>query len=104
MGGRNQNHKPLTSTETLRYVNKRWEISSGPSLPEASRWSAAAVASRSNDIVGYLVGGVEKGGVTSKILALRRRDGKFVKIRQRLQIRRWGHTVVNVHSNEIPSC
>lgn len=108
MGGLDRNDNILYSTQTVKYTNKMWEISSGSNLPVALRWFAAS-PSRSNGIIGYLIGGYvgeyrKEKRITSKIWALRRRDKKFVEIKKRLQIRRAGHTSVNVHSIDIPGC
>ena len=103
MGGWDQNDNLLSSTESLKYVNQKWEISFGSNLPEPVCWSAA-LASRSNHIVGYLVGGFGRDGITTKIWSLRRWDMKYVEIKKRLQIPRYGHTVLNLRSTEILGC
>lgn len=103
MGGYDRTINYLSSTETLKYVNERWEMSLGSYLPEPLYLSAAS-ASRSNDIVGYLVGGVTSGGLKSKIWYLRRSDFKYVEIKKRLQIPRYFHTLLNLRSNNIPGC
>ena len=102
MGGRGKHGNRLSSTETLKYVNKRWEISSASNLPGPLTHSAAT-ASRTNDIVGYLVGG-DGNEIRSDIWALRRRDMKWVETHKRLQIPRTRHTLVNVRLSDIPGC
>ena len=103
MGGWDQNYYRLSSTEKLKFddINKKWEMASN--LNETLS-SSAAVSSRSNEFVGYLVGGITNNGVTSKIWGLRRSDKQWIDASKRLKIARNDHTVVNSYGNQIPNC
>ena len=103
MGGRGQNYNYLSSTEKLKFndVNRKWEMASN--LKEPLQVSAA-VSSRSNEFVGYLVGGTTNNGATSKIWVLRRSDQQWIETSKRLRIARSSHTVVNAYENQIPNC
>ena len=104
MGGRDQKYQLLISTEKLKFndVNRKWEMASNLREPLAY---SAAVSSRSNEFVGYLVGGKPKyGRRTSKIWGLRRSDQQWIETSKRLKIARGRHTVVNVYDNQIPNC
>ena len=103
MGGFDENWKLLSSTEKLDFndVNRKWEMASN--LKEPLEHSAA-VSSRSNEFVGYLVGGVANGRVTSKIWGLRRSDQQWIDTSKRLKIARFRHTIVNAYDNQIPNC
>ena len=104
MGGINRNGYLLSSTEKLKFndVNRKWEMASN--LKE-KLLSSAAVSSRSNEFVGYLVAGyVGYDRVTSKIWGLRRSDQQWIDTSKRLKIARDSHTVVNAYENHIPNC
>ena len=103
MGGWGRYGPRLSSTETLTYFNKTWEISSGSNLPVTLVWSAAS-ASKSNDIIGYIIGGSDGHDIIPRIWTLQRKDKQWVEIKRRLQTARWIHSIVNVRSNEIPGC
>ena len=103
MGGHDQNWNRLSSTEKLKFndVNRKWEMASNLKEPLSN---SAAVSSRSNEFVGYLVGGETNGRSTSKIWGLRRSDQQWIDTSKRLKIAREDHTVVNVYDNQIPNC
>ena len=103
MGGQDQHSYLLSSTEKLKFndVNRKWEMTSN--LKETLAFSAA-VSSRSNEFIGYLIGGYDLYGVTSKIWGLRRSDQQWIDTSKRLKIARYHHTVVNVYDNQIPNC
>ena len=103
MGGGDQNNYRLSSTEKLKFndVNRKWEMASN--LKEPLDYSTA-VSSRSNEFVGYLVGGYVNSRSTSKIWGLRRSDQQWIDTSKRLKIARYGHTVVNVYENQISNC
>jgi len=86
------------STEKLKFndVNGKWEMASNLKEP---LWLSAAVSSRSNEFVGYLVGGTTNNGATSKIWVLRRSDQQWIDTSKRLRIARSSHTVVNAYDN-----
>jgi len=92
------------STEKWIFGTDAWV--SGASLPEAVAVSAA-VNSNSEEIVGYLVSGVEgtDNGVTSKVWSLRRRDMMWIEDgTKKLKTPRFSHTVVNIPGDQIPGC
>jgi len=106
MGGRDHDYdhdNDLSSTEKLKFndVNGKWEMASNLKEP---LWLSAAVSSRSNEFVGYLVGGTTNNGATSKIWVLRRSDQQWIDTSKRLRIARSSHTVVNAYENQIPNC
>ena len=103
MGGWGQNDYRLSSTEKLKFndVNRKWESASNLKEPLAG---SAAVSSRSDEFVGYLVGGVANNGQTNKIWGLRRSDQQWIDTSKRLKIPRGWHTVVNAYDNQIPNC
>ena len=104
MGGVDQNYYRVLSTEKLKFndVNRKWEMASN--LKE-KLLSSAAVSSRSNEFVGYLVRGVTNNWkVTSKIWGLRRSDQQWIDTSKRLKIARDSHTVVNAYENQLPNC
>ena len=110
MGGKDKTTSALSSTEKLKFndVNRKWEMSSN--LKERL-YNSAAVSSRSNEFVGYLVASVqydfdkiEIEAQTSKIWGLRRSDLQWIDTSKRLKIPRYWHTVVNVYDNQIPNC
>ena len=100
------------STEFLRWndAKKIWKLGSNLTEPLAS---SAAISSRSDEFVGYLVGGRINNGVTmegqrstenertSKIWGLRRSDMEWIEISKRLKIPRNRHSLVNVQPEEI---
>ena len=90
MGGWGQNDYRLSSTEKLKFndVNRKWEMASN--LKEGASFSAA-VSSRSNEFVGYLVGGRTNNywEATSKIWGLRRSDQQWIETSKRLKIARY---------------
>ena len=64
----------------------------------------AAVASNSNEYVGYLVGGWTKQ-ITNKVWALRKEDETWIEVESKsLQQRRYLHTLVNLGLSDIPGC
>ena len=104
MGGKDKTTSAMSSTEKLKFndVNRKWEMASN--LKETLAYSAA-VSSRSNEFVGYLVGGLTNYWErTSKIWGLRRSDQQWIDTSKRLKIARYHHTVVNVYDNQIPNC
>ena len=103
MGGWGQNGNRLSSTEKLKFndVNRKWEM--GSTLKEPLTYSAA-VFLRSNEFVGYLVGGYTNSGMKNKIWGLRRSDQQWIDTSKRLKIARYAHTVVNAYDNQIPNC
>ena len=103
MGGEVKNGHSLSSTEKLKFndVNKKWEMASNLKEPIEG---SAGVSSRSNELVGYLVGGATNNGETTKIWGLRRSDQQWIDTSKRLKIPRGWHTVVNAYDNQIPNC
>ena len=103
MGGWNSNDYRLSSTEKLKFndVNRKWEMASNLKEPLSS---SAAVSSRSNEFVGYLVGGTTNNGITNRIYGLRRRDQQWIDTSKRLKMARYFHTVVNVYDTQVPNC
>lgn len=105
MGGYNWSPGLLSSTEKLKFndVNRKWEMASNLKEPLKS---SVAVSSRSNEFVGYLVGGIggSNWGTTSMIWGLKRSDQQWIDTSKRLKIARSDHTVVNVYENQIPNC
>ena len=104
MGGFDHTDYRLSSTEKLKFndVNRKWEMASNllGALAES-----AAVSSRSNEFVGYLVGGELKyGRRISEIWGLRRSNQQWIDTSKRLKIARDDHTVVNVYDSQIPYC
>ena len=91
----------MKSTEKLRIGNSIWE--STTDLPEPL-YLSAAVASNSNDFIGYVAGGWTNNGRTDKIWGLRRTDLSWVEMPKRLQKSRNSHSMVNIASDEIPGC
>ena len=89
-----QNWKPLKSTETLNEANSKWEM--GPDIKKPLLYSAA-VSSRSNEYIGYIVGG---NSATPKLWALRRRDMEWIEISKHFEVRRMMHSLVNVKKSE----
>ena len=89
-----QNWKPLKSTETYNEANSKWEM--GPNIKKPLLYSAA-VSSRSNKYIGYIVGGTS---YTPKVWALRRRDMEWIEISKDLEVRRMMHSLVNVKKSE----
>ena len=90
------------TTESLQWnqANSKWKM--GSNLKERLA-SSAAVSSRSNKFVGYLVGGWTTDVLTptSKIWGLRRYDMEWIEMSERLRIPRTGHSLVNVQLGEI---
>ena len=103
MGGLDPNDQVISSTEKLEFndVNRKWEMASYLNEPLLR---SAAVSSRSNEFVGYLVGGWTKNGKTSKIWGLKRSDQQWIDTSKRLKIARYEHTVVNAYENQISNC
>ena len=103
IGGEGESfNDPLTSTETLNLNENKWEIGSG--LPE-SVFASSAVASKSSEYVGYLVGGAGVNTAkTGKIWQLRRGDLTWLDSPRVLQTPRYHHTAVNVNFDDIPGC
>ena len=111
MGGSNKYGQIWSSTEKLKFDghNETWEISSDLTEPLTK---SVAVSSKSNEFIGYLVGGynIQSGrdrngrerGV-SKIWGLQRSNIKWVELSKRLKTHHHSHTVVNVNSNDF-SC
>ena len=101
--GYNGNH--LATTEKWNLDTNKWE--STPSLPEALSFSAG-VASKSLDYIGFVAGGktggFATGGTTNKIFGLRRRDLNWEVMPQQLQTARYQHSMVNLPSDQVPSC
>ena len=98
MGGHNGT-RYLKSTERLKLHSDSWV--SGTGLPEAVG-RTAAVASNSEEIIGYLVGGI---GGKSKVWYLRRRGMVWIEdASKRLKTPRSAHTLVNIPRNQIPGC
>ena len=99
MGGRDVLNR-FDSTEILKKGRKTWEM--GPSLKQ-SVINSAAVSSRSDEYVGYLVGGVTFDGYShpAKTWGLRRRDMEWIEMPKQLKIPREHHSVVNVQLGEI---
>ena len=103
MGGYGHYIYRISPTEKLNFndLNRKWEMASN--LKEGASFSAA-VSSRSNEFVGYLVGGVANNGQTNKIWGLRRSDQQWIDTYKRLKIPRTSHTVVNIYDNQSPNC
>ena len=101
IGGSDQSSQSLSSTETWKINEDAWEM--GSNLVEPVEESAA-VSSKSNDFVGYLVGGFGMGGFKSKIWGLKRKNGVWIELSNVLQTPRDRHTLVNLRPNAIPGC
>ena len=90
------------TTESLEWkqANSKWKM--GSNLKEQLA-SSAAVSSRSNEFVGYLVGGWTTDNLTktSKIWGLRRHDMEWIEMSKRLIIPKKGHSLINVQLGEI---
>ena len=96
IGGYGDNGK-LKSAEKLE-INDNWIWESTTDLPETLD-EFAAVASNSNNFIGYVAGGTAPNGWNDKVWGLRRADLKWVEMPKRLQKSRRLHTVVNVFEN-----
>ena len=92
----------MKSTEKLN-LNENFFWESTTDLPEPLDESAA-VASNSNQFIGYVAGGNINNGLTDKIWGLRRTDLNWVEMPKRLQKSNYDHSMVNIASNEIPGC
>ena len=101
-GGTSENNKRLKSSEKLK-LNEILEWESTTDLSEPLSDSAAA-ASNSNVFIGYVAGGHTNNGSTDKIWGLRRTDLKWVEMPKRLHTSKYGHTMLNVASDELPGC
>ena len=90
------------TTESLQWnqANSKWKM--GSKLKEHLA-NSAAVSSRSNKFVGYLVGGRTSNALdnTSKIWGLRKHDMEWIEMSKRLRIPRNSHTLVNVQLSKI---
>ena len=95
MGGVDPQYHLLSSTEKLKVndVNRKCKMASYLKRPLDK---SAAVSSRSNEFIGYLVSGSTYNGRTTKIFGLRRSDQQWIRLSQRLWISRYHHTAVNV--------
>ena len=102
IGGVGENERRLKSTEKLK-INEKLSWESTTDLPEPLH-SSAAVASKSNEFIGYVVGGEANNEITDKIWGLLRTDINWVEMPKRLQTLRGYHTMVNIASDEIPGC
>ena len=100
IGGWNGNNN-LATTEKWNLDTNQWE--STPSLPEPLN-SAAGVASKSIDYIGFVAGGETNSGYTNKIFGLRRRDLKWEVMQQQLQKARHGHSMINLPSDQVSGC
>ena len=99
MGGYDKsNHIETYSTETLKKGSKKWKM--GPNLKESSS-KHAAVSSRSDEYVGYLVGGWLDDGNHAKTYGLRRHDMEWIEMSKQPKIPRAAHTIVNPSLVEI---
>ena len=90
----------LASTEQWNLDTNQWILT--PDLPEPLT-NSAEVASQSGQFVGFVAGGYN-GDVTNKIYGLRRSDLTWEIIPQQLQTARYRHSMVNLHSNQVPGC
>ena len=99
--GGNSNGGRLKSTEKLRIGNSIWESTTDLLEPLSS---SAAVASNSNQFIGYVAGGWTNNKRTDKIWGLRRTDLIWMEMPKRLQKSRSDHTMVNIASDKIPGC
>ena len=100
-GGYNNKNRILTTTEKWNLDTNQWELTQ--SLPEPLS-SAAGVASKSIDYIGFVAGGQTNYGKTNKLFGLRRRDLKWEVMPQRLQTARRDHSMVNLPSNQVSGC
>ena len=96
----------LKSTEKLKMnENLSWKSTTDLLEPLAN---SAAVASNSNQFIGYVAGGFTNNGQhtkkTDKIWGLRRTNLNWVEMPKRLRKSRSSHSIVNVASDEIPGC
>ena len=98
MGGLDDDHNNLKSTEILKEGSKKWKM--GSNLQEEI-YESTAVSSRSVEYVGYMVGGGPNDKTTSKSWGLRRRDMEWIEMSKQLNLPRAHHTVVNVQLGEI---
>ena len=94
----------LATTEQWNLDTNQWI--STPDLPEPLS-SSAGVASKSSHFVGFVAGGYATGttgGITNKVLGLRRNDLVWEVMPQQLKIARYHHSMVNLPYDEIPGC
>ena len=93
----------LATTEKWNLKNNIWEPSTNLNEP---LYNSAAVASKSEEYIGFVSGGTTKikDRSTNNVWGLRRSDEKWIKIKQGLKTPRSYHTMVNVDSEEIPGC
>ena len=110
LGGSDSRGYPSKTLQTLEFkdTNATWKM--GPELRENIIHSAA-VSSKSNRFIGYLIGGwtfTDTGDSirygTSQIWALQRVDMQWIELSKTLKVPRYSHSVVNVDKNQIPGC
>ena len=97
-----RNYQSLSSTEKLKFndANRKWEMASDLNEPLED---SVAVSSRSNEFVGYLIGGRINNYITGKIWGLRRSDKQWIDTSKRIMPRK-SHTVINAYENQTPNC
>ena len=88
--------------------NNIWE--STTNLPEAL-FDSAAVASKSEQFIGFIAGGLREKNdgekiyrATEKIWGMRRKDLAWVEMPQKLKGTRHSHSMLNLASGEVPGC
>ena len=102
IGGLHWRYRRSKSTEKLK-LNENFNWESTTDLPEPLS-SSAAVASNSNEFIGYVAGGYTNDRRTDKIWGLQRTNLSWVEMPKRLQIPRQSHSMVNIASDKIPGC
>ena len=94
-------HNMLDSTEVWTFGADSWQYSAN--LPEVIDYSSA-VASKSDEYVGYIAGGNTRIGTSRKLWGLRREDMTWIVMNKELKIERIGHSLLNVPVKEILGC
>ena len=101
MGGKDNQWNILNSTEMWTLGQKSWQPSAN--LPEAIDWSSA-VASNTDEFVGYMAGGVTRSRVLHYIYGLRRGDMTWIKSNNTIKMGRYGHSLLNIPANQVLGC
>ena len=101
MGGTNIFDVTLDTTEKWTNGTDYWQQAS--TLIKNLR-RASAVSSRSKTFVGFISGGWSSGFHLNEIWGLRRLDMIWVKMPEKLEIIRAGHSMVNIPGLEVLEC
>ena len=100
-GGQDDQWNDLSSTEKWTFEENSWKPSAN--LPEAIDWSSA-VASNTDEFVGYMAGGVTRSRVLHYIYGLRRGDMTWIKSNNTIKMGRYGHSLLNIPANQVLGC